>query len=326
MTNDMLIDAIVRQTTVLIAHLATASGGRSTLAHVANEMFLSLTRELKAQGVGNKVVADMFGMLLRSYHKKVRRLAESSSVRGQSLWGAVIDLLRERGQASRAEIMQRFAYDDEEVVRGVLHDLTDSGLVTSTGRGSAALYQLVPDAFADVGDADARSEALQELLAVAVYRTGPTGITALADHLGTTPDRITAPLAALVAEGRAREIRQGDAVQYAADTYFVPFGSGIGWEAAVFDHYQAVVTCILRRLDASGGADPHGVTGGSTYAFDLWPGHPMEQAVVSRLRSMRDELTALRRAADEHNAEHPAPAEGGFRVTIYHGQTLLKDE
>lgn len=326
MTNDMLIDAVVRQTTVLLAHLATASGGRSTLAHLANEMFLSLTRELKAQGVGNKVVADMFGMLLRSYHKKVRRLAESSSVRGQSLWGAVLEYLREHTEASRADIMKRFAYDDEEVVRGVLHDLTDSGLASTSGRGASAVYRLVPDAFADVGDGDARREALEELLAVAVYRTGPTSLADLADHLGTQADRIAGPLAALVASGRAREIRQGDAVCYAADTYFVPFGSAVGWEAAVFDHYQAVVTTILRRLDTTRrGADPDGITGGSTYAFDLWPGHPMEQAVLSRLRSMRDELTVLRRDTDEYNAEHP-PGDDGYRVTIYHGQSLLRDE
>ncbi len=61
MNPDLLIDSIVRQTTVLIAQLATATGGRAPLAHTANQVFTDLIRELKEQGVGNKVIADMFG-------------------------------------------------------------------------------------------------------------------------------------------------------------------------------------------------------------------------------------------------------------------------
>ena len=46
----LLIDAIVRQTTILIAELATASGTRAPLAHTANQVFLDLVHELKEQG------------------------------------------------------------------------------------------------------------------------------------------------------------------------------------------------------------------------------------------------------------------------------------
>jgi hypothetical protein len=40
MHSQILIDAIVRQTTVLIARLSTTGGTRSPLAHVANEVFV----------------------------------------------------------------------------------------------------------------------------------------------------------------------------------------------------------------------------------------------------------------------------------------------
>jgi hypothetical protein len=43
----LVFDAIVRQTTVLIAQLATSAGIRAPLAHIAGETFLSLTRELE---------------------------------------------------------------------------------------------------------------------------------------------------------------------------------------------------------------------------------------------------------------------------------------
>ena len=42
----LVIDAIVRQTTVLIAQLATSAGMRAPLAQIANQTFLSLTHEL----------------------------------------------------------------------------------------------------------------------------------------------------------------------------------------------------------------------------------------------------------------------------------------
>ncbi len=46
MNQQLLIDSIVRQTTVLIAQLATSRGARAPVAHVANQVFLDLTREL----------------------------------------------------------------------------------------------------------------------------------------------------------------------------------------------------------------------------------------------------------------------------------------
>lgn len=74
MNTTLLINAIVRQTMVLVASLATASGQRAQLASVANLAFADLVRELREQELGNKVIADMFGLALRTYHRKVARL------------------------------------------------------------------------------------------------------------------------------------------------------------------------------------------------------------------------------------------------------------
>ena len=64
---NLLIDSIVAQATVLIAQLATATGTRAPLAHTANQVFLDLFRELKGQGLGNKVIADVSGLAIRTY-------------------------------------------------------------------------------------------------------------------------------------------------------------------------------------------------------------------------------------------------------------------
>ena len=76
MNAELLIDSIVRQTTVLIAEIATATDMRPQLARTANEVFLSLVEALRTQGVSNKAIADMFGLTLRTYHNRVARLAD----------------------------------------------------------------------------------------------------------------------------------------------------------------------------------------------------------------------------------------------------------
>ena len=140
MNTKLLIDNIMRQTTVLIAQLSTAAGFRAPLAHIADQVFLLLSREIEAQGVGRKVVADMFSMALRGYQKKPQRLAESQSSQGKTLFEAVLHYLDQHGSASRSAILHRFRHDGERNTIGVLNDLVSSGLLYATGRGSATLY------------------------------------------------------------------------------------------------------------------------------------------------------------------------------------------
>ena len=84
MNPTLLIHAVVRQTMVLIAVLATAAGRRTPLANVADQVFATLVRELEEQGVGHKVIADMLGMALRTYHQRTARLSESDTDQGRS--------------------------------------------------------------------------------------------------------------------------------------------------------------------------------------------------------------------------------------------------
>src|SRR6185436_3375326 len=124
----LLIDGIVRQTTILIAQLSTAAGARAPLARVADQVFLDLAREIEAQGVGRKVVADMFGLALRSYQKKIQRLSESATVKNQTLWQAMLDFLKD-GSKTRERILDRFHRDGDREVGAILNDLVSSGLV-----------------------------------------------------------------------------------------------------------------------------------------------------------------------------------------------------
>lgn len=144
MRTNVLVDAIVRQTTVLIAQLTVHKGGRSPLAHLADDVFLSLSKELEEQGVTRTVVADMFGLALRSYQRRVNRLRQDDSG-GRTLWQTVFEFIKERGPVARAELANRFRHDDAEAVTAVIADLTRTGLISRTGIGRRAVYTIASD-------------------------------------------------------------------------------------------------------------------------------------------------------------------------------------
>lgn len=64
--------------------------------------------------------------------------------------------------------------------------------------------------------------------------------------------------------------------------------------------------------------------GGSTYAFDIWPGHPLEAEVKGQLADMRRRASDLRQRVDAHNQSRGL--RDGQRVTTYVGQCWVERE
>lgn len=165
----LLIDAIVQQTTVLIAQLSTAAGIRAPLAHVADRVFVELSRELEAQGLGRKVVADMFGMALRGYQKRVQRLTESATVRDRTLWEVVLEYIKEHEHVTRRQVFARFARDAEPAVAAVLHDFSSSGLVYASGQGQAMLYRAAAESALQALANEGGLDSLAAMVCTVVY-------------------------------------------------------------------------------------------------------------------------------------------------------------
>ncbi len=326
MNVDVLIDSIVRQTTILIAHLATAAGVRAPLSHVANQVFVDLVKELQQQGVGQKVIADMFGMALRTYLAKVRRLSESSSVSGESLWEATLRYLQEKGTVQRADVLQRFAADDAAAVGAVLRDLVNSGLVFRSGQADRASYRAATPEEYRRGNPDGEQEGLVSMILVALNRYTPATSQELADALPVELALVEQALVQLIRDGRARENTTEGVKRYECVSCVIPVGSSAGWEAAVFDHFQAMVTAVCTKLRlGSTTATNKDWVGGSTYGFDVWQGHPHLDEVLGLLAQTRQRAVALREKVEGYNGNH-APSEIGQRVLFYTGQTLLGPE
>jgi hypothetical protein len=161
-----------------------------------------------------------------------------------------------------------------------------------------------------------------ELLWVIIYREGPLGLPALRARSGLDQGELDASIARLTA---AERIRRDEGGAFSAPEFFVPLQAEAGWEAAVFDHYHAVVRALCCRL----GPDPQLLSlppesiGGSTYTYDVWPGHPLYEEVLGTLARTRREQSALRKRVDAHNALHGMP-DAFLKVVTYAGQSVVR--
>jgi hypothetical protein len=323
----LLIDSMVRQMTVLLAQLATMGGARTPVADLADQVFRDLADELHRQGVSRKVAADMFGMALRTYRRRLQRFAESQTLTGRSLWEAVYEHVAARNVVTREELLRRFHRDDEPTLKAVLQDLVDSNLLYRSGRGAEATYRAVSQE--DRASVDARSEDAEStdtLVWGAVYRAPGAEAEALIRALPLSQTALHAALGRLVESGKIRRISQGGKDHYEADGFVVPLGAPVGWEAAVFDHFQAVVGTILARLRGdSATATGEDRVGGSTYTFEVWPGHPHEEEVMTELGTSRARLTLLRERVAAFNERTKLPRER-LRVVVYGGQNVFLTE
>jgi len=96
----------------------------------------------------------------------------------------VHDFLAERHVASQAEVLAYFHRDDLQIVRGVLKDLVDSGLVFRAGRGQSSTYRAATRADLEHTTSAGRdSESADMLVWALVYRLGPVNHGTLTRHV-----------------------------------------------------------------------------------------------------------------------------------------------
>jgi hypothetical protein len=319
----LLIDAILRQTTVLIAQLSTAAGVRSPLSHVADQVFIELSRELESQGLGKRVVADMFGMLLRGYQKKVQRITESASVRDKSLWQAVLEFISQEQSVTRARVFERFRHDEEEAVASVVHDLASSGLVFATGQGRATLYRAATEAERALLVDEADLDSLVAMVWVNVFHNPGTNQEQLARSLNVDAVLISRALDVLERDTR---VTCGDHWnELRASEILVPLGAESGWEAAVLDHYQAMATAIVAKLRKRKlRADGSDAIGGATLRFEICEAHPYAEEVRGLLQATRLRGSELWERVREYNERHPIDEAEKILACFYFGQSVLE--
>lgn len=326
MTPQVLIEAIVQQTTVLIAKLATTGGVRAPLARIASQVFVDLATELEQQGLSRKVTADMFGISLRAYQRKMVRLRESDTYQGETLWSAVLQFVRSHTVVTRGNVLARFGRDDEESVRAILHDLVESGLLFATGTKTEDIYRAASEEELQAMAGIVASEGLDELIWSLVFNHGPLDLDALLRLCGVAKDDAVRALNRLIASSRVQTERLEEQTLFSAPTFYIKQGETSGWEAAMYDHYHAVVRTLCNRLEPLEVREPFKDSiGGSTYTYDVGPGHPLEAEVLALLARLRTECRELRERVSAYNGANGRVPEGE-NVVVYVGQSVLPRE
>ena len=268
----------------------------------------------------------MFGLGLRTYRRKIQRLTESATDQGRSLWEVMLEYLRDRASATRLQILQRFSRDDEAQVKAVLHDLCESGLVVASGTGPTATYRVVGGDELIALQQARGGEGMDDLLLSLIFREPPLPLDEIARRARLGAEAVEPVLARLVEEGRLERTEHEGVAHFQATTLVVPLGATAGWEAAVFDHFKAMVTTVIGRLRKdSEAADLADRVGGSTYTVSIWPGHPFADEVYATLGRLRGELSDLRERVSKVNQEQGVPDEH-TRVVIYLGQCLTNEQ
>lgn len=322
-----LIDAVVRQTTLLIAQLATSAGLRAPLANVADQVFLDLAQEIEQQGVSRNVAADMFGLALRSYQRKVNRLREGSTVRERTLWQAMLEYVREHTHCTRAQLLAAFARDEPEDVVAVLNDLVAGGLLYASGRGRSAVYGATTDGDQDAMVRERSLETLSHLVWLALAE--PPGKTReeLEPLFGEHPSMLEEALRLLERDERIVRKHHVDRELYFAPRVLIPVGTEGGFETALFDHYRAVCAALVNKLRLGGSSSgAHTLIGGTTLSFDLYPGHPYEQQVKGLLQRIRSDALQLWQKVADYNAAHAPNEDEVEKIVFYAGQNYISNE
>ncbi len=316
MHTQLLIDELVRQTTVLIAQLSTAAGLRSPLSQIADQVFLELSRELEQQGVRQKVVADMFGLALRSYQVKRKRLSEGDDESAATLWQALFADLSEKS-STRQELERRHRLHTPRHIGATLQDMVKSGLAYSSGQGPDTIYGITSDSDRQHLDQQQSERALSNLIWYLAASGSANTRLAIEQQVRASAQEVDAAINSLLTAGRL--IQDGELLR--ARRFEVMVGAEHGWETAVCDHFRAVATAIANKV-TNPQSDAADEVGGGTVSFRVNRAHPYAREVYALLRDTRERTNSLWQRVASYNESNPA-SDGDDRVTFYFGQNVI---
>ncbi|MCB9726913.1 MAG: winged helix-turn-helix domain-containing protein [Deltaproteobacteria bacterium] len=325
-----LVERIVPLMAELFATLAAQNPLRMYFADIAGKTLFDIVGVLRDQGISQEAIAASLGLTINGFRARMKKLGElyrapdpgasepddSPRTLLERVYAHIAD--RPDGE-SFARLEEAFAGLKTDTLKGLLHFLVVSGLLSVTGRGRTKTYAVVtrPGAGA-AGYHDA---------VVLLYREGPLTLEQLAVRLARSEEQCREWLERLRATGRLAETTDEDgAPRYRATDYHIPMDTAEGYEAALWDHLAAVVRAICKKVRL-GRPSAHlaDLEGGLTFSFDLPEDHPLWAEVSPFLRRTRLQMEDWLARARELEPLH-GQGRRWHKVTIYAGQTLQEVE
>jgi len=298
---------------------------RMHFADIANQTLLDMVEVLRNDGVSQEAIAASLGLTINGFRAKVKQLRE----RYRDRFGAADEAPRSfaprtllervfeeveghdaRGVTSLA-LHATFRSVKPDSLRGVLHFLVKSGLLSVSGSGRSRVYRVAHRRASAPGITDAMS---------LLYREGPLTLATLAQRLAIGESRARELVGQIESAGRliAAALPDGQ-LGYAVPDFHIPVESPEGFEAALYDHLSTVMRAICKKVRSGRHqATMRDTDGGATFSFDVPLGDPLGAEIRAFLPEMRARLEQwLARSGAAVAADPAAERE---RVTIYVGQ------
>ncbi len=307
----------------LFATLATQNPLRMYFADIASKTLLDIVQVLRDDGISQEAIAASLGLTLNGYRAKLKRLREATDTPDdeaeprtllERVFAAVADAPGDG--LTQAELAHLFRGLKPDSLNGVTHFLVRSGLLEVEGRGSHRRFRVVirPRPHGPNG-LDA---------AILLYREGPLSVDDISRRLGCATEHTQQLLAEIDAQGDL-EVSPGPPRTYRATAYHVPLDTEEGYEAAIFDHFSAVVQALTKKLRLGRHHASLGdLIGGATFTLQVPVTDPLYAEVSAFLRDNRVRLEDWLQRANA--IPQAALAEGEVRrFTLYVGQSVDGD-
>ncbi len=320
-----LVERMVPLVAELFATLAAKDPLRMRFANIASKTMLDMVDVLQSQGMSQEAVAASLGLTIGGFRSRMKRLREDDDDGGRAagprtllerVFAEVAAREDSGAVATYDHLERRLKGTKEDSLRGVLHFLVTSGLLSVTGRGLAREYRVV----SRPGAGAARPTDTVVLL----YREGPLAREAVLTRLGIEAHVLDQHLRVLRQAGVLEETDSPDGPRYRVTDYHVPLDAGEGYEAALYDHVAAVLAAITRKVRLGRLRATMGDTvGGSTFTFTVPEDDPLLPEIVGFLSGSRARLEDW--LARSRTAVTERPTSPRRRVTIYVGQNIEED-
>jgi len=316
-----------------LARLIVALKLRCSLKSWRQDLGDQLVVELRRRGVPQGIIAEMFETSAESIRCWTRRwegkLERERDLQPLSAWRltALVRLQASRGQWIPIDELRagRCIKCYDTWFHAMIRELEDAHILERSADGlrcRVAAPARLREAFPA---RDVEVEA--HLVWACIYRHGPVGLTELASLMDLSLPEIMNHVALLEASGRIALDTEDEPLRWGASCFEAPPGEPARWESALYDHFSAVFDAVICRLDPAAPPPWKEATSGSTYSFDLWPGHPEEQRVRALLNTIRETVrpvvTDHRQHLDDGVVEVPSQSEI-YRVVLYLGQGVVQ--
>ena len=234
----------------LFATLKVNDPLRMDFADIAEKTIYDIVEVLRAEGLTNEEIAASLDLSIAGFYRKLKDLREtyaSPGTNGQerrgTLWERIYGfLLRETGGAPGAgvrytAIEREFGFLTPDRLGSILRYLVKFGRLSVSGHGASASYRIVVRERAE--------GASYHDAVVMLYRDGPLALAELGVRLEQAEDRCAEWIERLRAAGRLETTTPaGGEPAYRAISYHIEPDSAVGYEAALWDHFQAVCRAI----------------------------------------------------------------------------------